>query len=83
MKIMTAKPKLRRQKYTSCIRLTTAKLDWLIGKTSVCIATYQQERCLRRKYVIYSIFKNRMYDVMNVLSKAIFRIGIEGQYIPF
>ena len=23
--------------------------------------------CLRRKYVIYSIFKNQMYDVMNVL----------------
>ena len=23
----------------SCIRLTKAKLDWLIGKTSVCIAT--------------------------------------------
>ena len=39
-----------------CIRLTTAKLDWLIGKTSVRIAIYQQERCLRRKYVIYSIF---------------------------
>ena len=50
-----------------CIRLTTAKLDWLIGKTSMCIATQKQERCLRRKYVIYSIFKNQMYDVMNVL----------------
>ena len=23
----------------SCIRLRKAKLDWLIGKTSVCIAT--------------------------------------------
>ena len=57
MKIMTAKPKLRRQKYTSCIRLTTAKLDWLIGKTSVRIATYQQERCLRRKYVFIPFLK--------------------------
>ena len=50
-----------------CIRLTTAKLDWLIGKTSMCIATQKQERCLRKKYVIYSISKNQMYDIMNVL----------------
>ena len=52
---------------SSCIRLTTAKLDWVTGKFSLRIATYKQERCLRRKYVIYSIFKNKMYDVMNVL----------------
>ena len=49
------------------MRLTTAKLDWLPGKTTVHIATYKLERCLRRKHVIYSIFKNQMYDVMNVL----------------
>ena len=83
MKIMTAKHKLRRQKYIVCIRLTTEKLDWLIGKTSVRIATYQQERCLRRKYFIYSIFKNWMYDVVNVLWKAVFWIEIERQCIPF
>ena len=56
MKIMTAKHKLRRQKYAVMYQAYDAKLDWLIGKTSVRIATYQQERCLRRKYVIYSIF---------------------------
>ena len=28
------------KKMPSCIRLMTVKLDWLIGKTSVCIATY-------------------------------------------
>ena len=39
----------------SCIMLTKAKLDWLIGRTSMRIATQKQERCLRRKYVIYSI----------------------------
>ena len=50
-----------------CVRLMTAKLDWLTGKTSVGVATYKQERCLRRKYVIYSIFKNQMYDILNVL----------------
>ena len=49
------------------MRLTTAKRDWLPGKTTVHIATYKLERCLRRKHVIYSIFKNQMYDVINVL----------------
>ena len=67
----------------SCIRLTTAKLDWLTGKTSVHIATYKQERCLRRNYVIYFIFRNQMYGVMNVLGKAVFRIEIERRCIPF
>ena len=75
--------KLWRQKYIVCIRLTTEKLDWLIGKTSVRIATYLQERCLRRKYFVYSIFKNWMYDVVNVLWKAVFWIEIERQCIPF
>ena len=60
----------------SYIRLTASKLDWLFGKTSVRIATYKQQRCLRRKYVVNSIFKNQMYDVMNV------PIEIEGQCIP-
>ena len=64
---MTTKHKLRRKNMLPCVRLTTAKLDWLTGKTSVGIATYKQERCLRRKYVIYSIFKNQMYDILNVL----------------
>ena len=49
------------------MKIMTAKLDWLTGKTSMCIATYKQERCLRKKYVIYFTFKNQMYDVMNVL----------------
>ena len=52
---------------SSCIRLTMAKLDWLIAKTSVRIATYKQERCLRRKYVNYSIFETQIYDAINVL----------------
>ena len=38
-----------------------------IGQTSVRFTTYKQERYSRRKYVIYSIFKNQMYDLMNVL----------------
>ena len=37
----------------SCIRLTTAKLDWLTGKTTMRIATYKQERCLRRKCYLF------------------------------
>ena len=59
-----------------------AKVDWLIGKPSIYIATYNQERCSRRKYVIYSVFKNQMYDVINVLWIADFGIKI-GQCIPF
>ena len=38
-----------------------------IGQTSVRFTTYKQERYSRRKYVTYSIFKNQMYDLMNVL----------------
>ena len=49
----------------------------------VHIATYKEERCLRRKCVIYSIFKNQMFGVINVLWKAVFRIELEGQCIPF
>ena len=33
----------------------------------VHIVTYKQERCLRRKCVIHSIFKNQMFGVINVL----------------
>ena len=67
MKIIQQNIYYDRKNMPSCTRLTTTKLDWLIGKTSTSIATLKQERSLRRKYVIYSIFKNQMYDVMNVL----------------
>ena len=33
----------------------------------VHIVTYKEERCLSRKHVIYSIFKNQMHEVINVL----------------
>ena len=53
---------------------------------SIChcvrIATYKQERCLRKKY-IYFTFKNQMYDIMNVLWKAVFQMEIEGKCILF
>ena len=39
MKIMMAKHKYDGKNMSSCIRLTKAKLDWLIGKTSMRITT--------------------------------------------
>ena len=39
MKILMANINYDGKNMPSCIRLTTAKLDWFIGKTSVPIAT--------------------------------------------
>ena len=58
----------------SCIRLSTTKLDWLIGKTSVRTELRSKKDVWKGN--IYSIFKNEMYGVMNVLWKAVFQIEI-------
>ena len=62
----------------SCMSLMTAKLDWLIGKTSLRIATYQQEDVWEENMLFIPLLKNQMYDIMNAIWKAVFRIEIKG-----
>ena len=62
--------------------LTWQNLIGLLAKLA-CVSLLTSKKDVWEEYVIYSIFKNQMYDVMNVLWKAVFPIEIEGQCIPF
>ena len=61
--------------------LQRQNLIGLLAKLA-CVLLLRSKKDVWEGNVIYFIFKNQMYDVMNVLWKAVFRIEI-GQCIPF